>query len=162
MINNFRQKVGFSRFFIFAIWTTNSRTNSNPIFASSILCQKVRKTTVFELKAVVFMVAEAGLVFSLWRVFTKNVLRISPFAVPDKIFGLTHFLDFIDRGTHCALPSSATGGGRARDPTSCARRSHNPEVGQGLLCKLEKKKRPLVWVVFSFSGASVHNGLDLN
>jgi len=28
---------------------------------------------------------------------------ICPFAVPDKIFGLALFLDFIDRGTHCAL-----------------------------------------------------------
>jgi len=38
-----------------------------------------------------------------------------PFAVPDKIFGLTHFLDFIDRGTHCALAASATGSARTRD-----------------------------------------------
>ena len=38
----------------------------------------------------------------------------SPFAVPYKIFGLTPFLDFIDRSTHCALAVSATGGARAR------------------------------------------------
>ena len=31
--------------------------------------------------------------------FQKSVLRICPYAVPDKIFELTLFLDFIDRGT---------------------------------------------------------------
>ena len=40
----------------------------------------------------------------------------SPFAVPDKIFGLTLSLDFIDRGTHCAWASSATGSAQARGP----------------------------------------------
>ena len=37
-----------------------------------------------------------------------------PFAVPEKIIGLTHSLDFFDRGTHCALAASATGSARAR------------------------------------------------
>ena len=41
-------------------------------------------------------------------------LPIPPFAVPDKIFGLTYFLDFIDRGTHCACAFSATGSAQAR------------------------------------------------
>ena len=40
----------------------------------------------------------------------------SPFAVPDKIFGLTLSLDFIDRGTHCAWALSATGSAQARGP----------------------------------------------
>ncbi len=34
---------------------------------------------------------------------------MGPFAVPDKIFGLTLFLDFIDRGTINQFASSATG-----------------------------------------------------
>ena len=38
-----------------------------------------------------------------------------PFAVPDKIFGLTHFLDFIDRCTRYTLDVSAAGSARARD-----------------------------------------------
>ena len=46
---------------VFGVSATNSRTNSNPIFADFILYQKVRKTTVFVAKTVVFMVAEAGL-----------------------------------------------------------------------------------------------------
>ena len=37
-----------------------------------------------------------------------------PFAVPEKIFGLTPFLDFFDRCTRCALALSATGGAQAR------------------------------------------------
>ena len=41
-------------------------------------------------------------------------IRSSPFAVPDKIFGLALFLDFIDRCTHCAWASSATGSAQAR------------------------------------------------
>ena len=53
--------VRFSRFLVFGVSVTNSKTNSNPIFVDSILCQKVRKTTVFVAKTVVFMVAEAGL-----------------------------------------------------------------------------------------------------
>jgi hypothetical protein len=44
----------------------------------------------------------------------KKPLNRCPFAVPDKIFGLTLILDFIDRGTHCALAVSATGSARAR------------------------------------------------
>ena len=43
-----------------------------------------------------------------------TLLHHRPFAVPDKIFGLTPFLDFIDRGTHCAFASSATGSAQAR------------------------------------------------
>ena len=82
----------------------------------------------------------------------QPVLRISPFAVSEKSFGLTHFLAFFDRGTHCALASSATGSARARDPTSYARRTHNPEVGQGLLCKPGKEKSHPVWDDFFFSG----------
>ena len=39
-----------------------------------------------------------------------------PLAVPDKIFGLTLFLDFIDRCAHYALAFSATGSARARGP----------------------------------------------
>ena len=38
----------------------------------------------------------------------------SPLAVPDKIFGLTLSLDFIDRGAHCACALSATGSAQAR------------------------------------------------
>ena len=44
----------------------------------------------------------------------QNAFNRSPFAVPDKIFGLTLILDFIDRCTHCAFPASATGSGKAR------------------------------------------------
>ena len=47
---------------------------------------------------------------------SRHGLRRSPFAVPDKIFGLTHFLDFIDRGTHYTLAVSATGSARACGP----------------------------------------------
>ena len=47
------------------------------------------------------------------------------------------------------LPPAA---GRGFDPTSYARRPHNPVADPGLLCKPEKKKRPPGWVVFSFSG----------
>ena len=35
---------------------------------------------------------------------------MGPLAVPDKIFGLTLFLDFIDRGAINHFTSSATGG----------------------------------------------------
>lgn len=41
--------------------------------------------------------------------FQKMVLRISPFAVPEKIIGLTLFLDFFDRGTQSACTAPATG-----------------------------------------------------
>jgi hypothetical protein len=58
---NFHQKVGFSQFSILAIWATNSRTNSNPIFGVCILFRKVRKTPDFFRNPVFFMVAEAGL-----------------------------------------------------------------------------------------------------
>ena len=44
------------------------------------------------------------------------VLRIYPFAVPDKIFGLALFLDFIDRGTRLCSAVSATGGAEQRGP----------------------------------------------
>ena len=53
--------VRFSRFLVFGVSVTNSRTNSNPIFVDSILWQKVRKTPDFVVKSGVFMVAEAGL-----------------------------------------------------------------------------------------------------
>ena len=39
----------------------------------------------------------------------SSILRIYPFAVPDKIFGLTLFLDFIDRGTQIPCTASAAG-----------------------------------------------------
>ena len=40
-----------------------------------------------------------------------------PFAVPEKTIGHSVLLlGFFDRGTNYALPSSATGGGRARYP----------------------------------------------
>ena len=67
------------------------------------------------------------------------VLRIYPFAVPDKIFGLALFLDFIDRGTRCACASSATGSTQARDPTSYARRLSNPETIAPILPQQIKK-----------------------
>ena len=54
-------KVGFSWFWVFGVSATNSKTNSNPIFTDTILCQKVRKTPDFVVKSGVFMVAEAGL-----------------------------------------------------------------------------------------------------
>ena len=57
----------------------------------------------------------------------KPILRIYPFAVPDRIFELTLFLDFIDRSTCCVCAASAAGSAQARDPTSYARRSYNPE-----------------------------------
>ena len=41
-------------------------------------------------------------------------VHLFPFAVPDKIFGLTLILDFIDRGTRCAFAYSATGRTQAR------------------------------------------------
>ena len=50
-----RQKVGFSRFWVFGVSATNSKTNSNPIFTDPILCQKVRKTPDFVVKSGVFM-----------------------------------------------------------------------------------------------------------
>ena len=55
----------------------------------------------------------------------------SPFAVPDKIFGLTLSLDFIDRGTHCAWASSATGSAQARGPREkpfSARSAKTPNI----------------------------------
>ena len=82
----------------------------------------------------------------------QSVLRISPFAVPEKSFGLTHFLAFFDRGTHCALASSAAGSAQARDPTSYAYHSHNPEVTPDLLHKQRKEKSHPVWDDFFFSG----------
>ena len=54
-----------------------------------------------------------ALFISQYSLFIPSLER--PFAVPDKIFGLTLILDFIDRGTHCALAVSATGSARARD-----------------------------------------------
>ena len=44
-----------------------------------------------------------------------HAVSIATFAVPYQIFGLTLFLDLIDRGTHCAFASSATGSAQARD-----------------------------------------------
>ena len=52
---------------------------------------------------------------SLWRSGS------CPFAVPEKIIGLTLILDFFDRCTRCALASPATGGARARGPSGVRR-----------------------------------------
>ena len=43
---------------------------------------------------------------------------MGPFAVPEKIVGLTLSLDFFDRGTINQLASSATGSARNENPAS--------------------------------------------
>ena len=68
-----------------------------------------------------------------------------PFAVPDKIFGLTPFLDFIDRGTHYALASPATGSARARGQIFTGFASSNQQ---------RKKRTKTEWSWFFFGAAS--------
>ena len=62
-----------------------------------------------------------------------------PFAVPGVRLAVGAAALHTDRGTHCALPPPATGGGRARDPKSCARQSHNPESIAPILPEQIKK-----------------------
>ena len=50
-----------------------------------------------------------------------------PFAVAEKILGLSLFLDFFDRGSRFCLAVSSAGRARQRAPTSNARRPHNPK-----------------------------------
>ena len=49
-----------------------------------------------------------------WKI--SFLVSAARFAVPDKIFGLAPFLDFIDRCTLTALAASATGSARAVSP----------------------------------------------
>ncbi len=58
-------------------------------------------------------------VWVLLKRLSPLCLPIPPFAVPDKNFGLTQFLDFIDRGTHCACAFTATGSAQARGRLRC-------------------------------------------
>jgi len=62
------------------------------------MTSKAKKSTENKLSSALFAVAEAGLDLCLtcWLSFIGSAAR---FAVPDKIFGLALFLDFIDRCT---------------------------------------------------------------
>ena len=51
----------------------------------------------------------------LWHIVRVRAL-VARFAVPDKIFGLTPFLNFVDRCTQNTLLGSATGGARCFGP----------------------------------------------
>jgi len=67
--------------------------------------------------------------------------RFAPFAVPEKIIGLTRILDFFDRCTRLLLAASATGSARKRAPTSHARRSHNLKAQMQTIPKTKKDTR---------------------
>ena len=69
--------------------------------------------------------------------FAQGANVTSPFAVPEKIFGLTLVLDFFDRCTHCALAASATGSARARGPSGVRR-----EAAQNLPVYICEANRP--------------------
>ena len=51
---------------------------------------------------------------SHYRTYVRLRVRVAFVAVPEKIFGLTLFLDFFDRGHSFLLAVSATGGARKR------------------------------------------------
>ena len=55
MKNQLSSKSWIFTIFRFRTFATNSKTNSNPIFTDTILCQKVRKTPDFVVKSGVFM-----------------------------------------------------------------------------------------------------------
>jgi len=86
------------------------------------------------------MVAEERLFFLCDLYFCRSVLRIFPVAVPGRSYARRSGLASCRPLPLARLPFSAPGGGRLAPPTSYARRSHNPAVAQGLLCKPEKRK----------------------
>ena len=77
---------------------------------------KVRKTAVFMMKTTVFGCGgRTGIAFVTG--IYNNPSCVSPrFAVPEKIIGLTLFLDFFDRCTLSGLAVSAAGSARPLRP----------------------------------------------
>ena len=74
------------------------------------------------------------------RVSHKRFAFACPFAVPEMRSPRSRSAHF-DRGTRFCLAVSATGGGRQRDPTSNARRTHNPSRCT-ILTHNHKKRTP--------------------
>ena len=87
-----------------------------------------------------FLVGEDGFAF-LWK---SQVGCECPVAVPDKIFGLTLFLDFIDR-CHSLTPSARHWRQSARSPPDCRQ---EPPFESALQIPITTKKTNPFGLVF--------------
>ena len=91
------------------------------------------------------MVAEAGFEHLQREGWVGDVI---PGAVPDTAFAAKAAWRLSTASLACPLAVSPAGRARARDPTSAARRSHNPSVAASSILPTDKQKQHPVGAVF--------------